>query len=327
MTASTGVRIGVLGATGALGSEVLSALDASAIRVAELVASATDRSLGEDIEFQGQIVPVAAELPSLRGLDLLFCCAPAEASLAALREALRAEVPVIDCSGALLASAEVPLGVALLSPGVGAAEPVVVAPPGAALPWAIALAPLHAEAGLRRVLGTVLDAASAAGRGGIDMLSAGSLALFNQQDPSQLDAAGPPRAFDCLPAEDAAADEAAVAVTLQRLLGVEIPVALNRIEVPAFVGQASSLAVETEQPLEPKRAEEVLAGAPGIERWSGGGTGPNLRSAAGRDLVIAGPVRRDPTAAQGLLFWIATDLLRLAATNAVALATARLAAT
>ena len=324
--ASTGVRIGVLGATGALGSEVLSALDASAIRVAELVASASDRSLGEDIEFQGQIVPVAAELPSLRGLDLLFCCAPAEVSLSALREALRAEVPVVDCSGALLSSAEVPLGVALLSPAVGKAEPVVVSPPGPALPWLLALAPLYAEAGLRRVVGTVLDAASAAGRDGIDALSAGSLALFNQQDVSEADFLGPPRAFDCLPAGDAAASETAVAVTLQRLLGAEIPVAVTQVEVPAFVGQASSLAVETERALEPKRADELLAAAPGVEPWDGGGTGPNLRAAAGRDVVIAGPVRRDPTAAQGLLFWIATDLLRLAATNAVALAGARLAA-
>lgn len=324
--ASTGVRIGVIGATGALGSEVLVALDASSIRVAELVASATERSLGEDIEFQGEIVPVASELPSLRGLDLLFCCAPPEASLAALREALRLEVPVIDCGGALLTSEEVPLAVARLSADFTGSEPVVAAPPGAALPWSLVLAPLHAEASLTRVVGTVLDAASAAGRDAIDALTAGSLALFNQQDPSDVDHAGPPRAFDCLPDEDAIGSEAALRVALQRLLGAEIPLAVSRIEVPAFVGQLSSLALETETPLDPKRAEELLAAAPGVELWSGGGSGPNLRAVAGRDVVIAGPVRRDSTSAKGLLLWIAADLLRLAAGNAVALAEARLAA-
>ena len=70
----------MLGATGALGREVLAALDASTLRIAELVPVATDRSLGRDIEFQGEIYPVEVQPPPLRGIDLLFCCAPPEAS-------------------------------------------------------------------------------------------------------------------------------------------------------------------------------------------------------------------------------------------------------
>ena len=79
--AEGGVRIGVLGATGALGSEVLAALDASSIRVSGIVPVASERSLGEDIEFQGEVYPVETSWPRLETLDLVFCCAPAEASL------------------------------------------------------------------------------------------------------------------------------------------------------------------------------------------------------------------------------------------------------
>ena len=90
--ASAGVRVGIVGATGALGGEVLRAVEASQMRVREVVAVATDRSLGSDIEFEGEAVPVLAELPSLRGLDLVVLCAPAHVSLEVAREALRAEV-------------------------------------------------------------------------------------------------------------------------------------------------------------------------------------------------------------------------------------------
>ncbi len=69
--ASRGVRIGVVGATGALGSEFLAALSESSLPVREIVPIATDRSLGRDVEFQGEVYPVVTEGPSLRGLDLV----------------------------------------------------------------------------------------------------------------------------------------------------------------------------------------------------------------------------------------------------------------
>jgi aspartate-semialdehyde dehydrogenase len=198
--AEGGFRIGLLGATGALGGEVLAALDASSIRVAGIVPVASDRSLGEEIEFQDEIYPVETTWPRLENLDLVFCCAPVEASLEVVRGALRARVPCVDCSGALIGEPGVPVGVAALADAADARSPVVSAPAGPALPWSLVLAPLHAAAGITRVVGTVLEAASVMGRGGIEALSAESLALFNQRDLPSPDAAGRPLAFDCLPA-------------------------------------------------------------------------------------------------------------------------------
>lgn len=326
---SAGVRIGVLGATGALGGEVLAALAASTLRVAEIVPMATERSLGCDIEFQGAIYAVETDPPVLRGLDLLFCCAPPEASLALVREALKAAVPCIDCSGALLVSEDVPVRVAAL-PATVEGAPVVVTPAGAALPWSLVLAPLHRAAVLRRVVGNVLEAASAAGREGIEALSVGSLALFNQTDVPPRPGDARPLAFDCIPAVGAVeeggstAREAEIASGLRRVLGDEIAVAAGVVQVPAFVGQASLLAIETERRLEPKEAEDLLSQAPRVELWGEDLEGPNLRAAAGREVVIVGRVRRDPSVAHGLQLWMVTDLLRLAAANAVELAAARL---
>jgi len=328
---SRGVRIGLLGATGALGSEVLAALDASPLRIAEIVPVASDASLGEGIEFQGEDFAVRAETPSLLGLDLVFCCAPPDPSLVWVREALRAEVPCIDCSGALAGSAEVPLRVAALAPPPEAeGAPVIATPDAALLAWALVLAPLQRAAGLRRVVGTVLESAAAAGREGIAALSSESLALFNQREAPDPVAFGRPLAFDCHPTleppdEDGHAPrERALERGLSRLLGAPVEVAATVAQVPSFVGQAASLALELERPLDPKEAEDHLAQAPSVELWTLGGVGPNLRAAAGREVVIVGRVRSDPSTPHGLLLWIAADALRMTAENAVALAVARL---
>jgi len=325
------LRIGLIGATGALGSEVLAALDGSGLRIGELVPVATDRSLGEDLEFQGELHPVVAERHSLKGLDLLFCCAPAQASLHWVREALRAEVPCIDCSGALGDQSDVPLRAAALPvPAAGEGVPVVSTPSGAVLAWSLALAPLHRAAGVRRVVGTVLETAGASGRDGIAALSLESLALFNQQElPEDEAQAIRPLAFDCHPSlgaldEDGRAlRERELESGVQRLLEADFPVAATVTQVPAFVGQAGSLSVELERALDPKEAEDHLAQADGVELWTHDGAGPNLRAAAGRDTVIVGRVRRDPSVEHGLQLWLAADVLRLSAANAVALAVAR----
>jgi aspartate-semialdehyde dehydrogenase len=328
--AEGGVRIGLLGATGALGGEVLAALDASPIRVAGIVPVASDRSLGEDIEFQDEIYPVETSWPRLENLDLVFCCAPVEPSLEVVRRALRARVPCVDCSGALIGESGVPVGVAALADAADARSPVVSAPAGPALPWSLVLAPLHAAAGITRVVGTVLEAASVLGRGGIEALSAESLALFNQRDPPSPEAAGRPLAFDCLPAvgivgvDGTTPRESEVGPGLRRILATDLETVVSVIQVPAFVGQASQLMLETERPLDPKQARDALSSAPGVECWVHDAEGPNLRAVAGRVTVVAGRIRPAPSARGGLLLWIAADMLRLAAANAVALAAARL---
>ncbi len=330
--ASAGVRIGIVGATGALGSEVLAALSASSLRVREILPIGTDRSLGEEVEFQDELYPVECDEPSLRGLDLVFLCAPIDASLEYARAALRQSVPCIDLSGALVGSPEVPVlaeGLPMTPDAIR--SPAIATPGGAALAWARVLHPLHRENPLRRVTGTLMDGASVGGRSGIESLYSESMAVFNQQDLPDPEVFGLTVAFDCMPdptgaeaSEAASPREERLIRTLGRLLGEEVRIGVTAVQVPAFVGHAAALVVESDVAWDPARAAEILAKSHGVEVWQGGGPGPNLRSATGRTTVIVGQPRRDPSGPGGLLLWLVVDVLSTAAADAVALATTRL---
>jgi aspartate-semialdehyde dehydrogenase len=331
MSATRGIRLGLTGATGALGTEVLAALDAVRVPIAQLVAVAGERSLGAELDFQDALIAVAPELPALQGLDLLINCAPAAATPDVVRAALRAEVPCIDCSGVFAQRSEVPLAWAGAGERIPTA-PLLAAPADAALVWLPilrALAPLGAPAHVR---GVILEGASALGRAGIDALSRDSLALFNSQDPDEdEDVQGPPLAFDCRPSSGALANgrrarESALAAVLARALSPAPTISARWIQVPAFVGHVSALSLSFERAVDAGEAALLLAKASGVELWNAEDEGPNLRAVAGRDVVVAS--RPDPDAASpnALFVWAAGDLLRLAAANAAALTAAWLAA-
>jgi len=322
-----GLRIGVIGASGCLGSELLELLAQSSLDVGEIRAVATQRSLGREFEFRGVGVPIETEAPPLRGLDLLFLCAPADVSMEFARQALRAEVPCIDVGGALAASRELQLQVAAFGPPAAPqATPLLVAPPAPALALALVLRPLAEAAGLRRVSGTCLDGASWSGRAGIEALYRESLALFNQAEPPELEAFPQPVAFDCLPrlgSLDAAGGsdpQHRQLAALGRLLGEGVGFALTGVQVPVFVGFGAALAAETQRALSPEQAEALLGKAPGLDLSE---PAPSLRAAAGSDAVRVGRVRCDASVEHGLLLWVAADLPHLAAANAVRLAVAR----
>jgi len=323
----SGARVAVVGATGALGGEVLAALDEAHFEVGELVPIASDRSLGSDVELRGQGIPVETELARLRGADLAFLCAPPAVSLEAVAIALRAEVPAIDLSGALTGRREVPLAGADAS-AWGVDQPLLALPPGPALAWLRVLAPIDRACPLRRVVATALLSASALGRGAIAALGDETVALLGQGDPPEPRVLDHPVAFDCLPWVDELAGDGAsraeseLAAALTRVLDREIAIAVTLVRVPTFCGDAAVLALETDAPAEPPRLLDLLRKAEGIEL----APAPTTRAAAGSGLVHVGRLRSDPTRPGGVLLWLAADSLRIAAAHAVRLAEARLGA-
>jgi aspartate-semialdehyde dehydrogenase len=329
--AGGGLRIGVVGATGALGGEVLAVLAGSGLPVAEIVPMASERSVGSDVELHGEVYAVESGLARLRGLDLVILCAPTAASLEAVREALRASVPCLDASGALAASPEVQLPVAAFGGMWSHEAPLVVAPPGPALALALVLRPLAQAAGVTRASATLLEGAAAAGRAGIDALYQESLALFSQQDLPEPGAFARPVAFDCVPvigeldANGGSDHENAVARSLARLVNGSAKIAISAVQVPTFSGLGAAVSLETERLLDPKEAARVLTGAPGVEAWVENPRDATTRAAAGRAAVLVARLRRDPTSEHGLALWLAADPLRLAAANAVGLVRTRFA--
>ena len=332
-----GLRVGVAGATGALGGELLLALAESRLRVAGLRPFASEGSLGTALEFQGEEFPVALEQEGVAGLDLLFLCAPPAASLAFVRLALLAEVPCIDLSGALVGRAEVPLRVVDVAARARAATPdaatapLIAAPDGASLALFRALQPLAAESALRRVVATLFDAASIGGRRGLDALHQESIALFNQQDLPEPEHFDRPVAFDCLPVvgeldrrgrvrpRSPPAFRAHAAVPRGRERGV---LRLGDRGPGAGLRRLRRLRLARDGRADRRAARRPAT--PGCAR-SRAQRRPARADAArgtGADAVRVGRLRSAPG---GFALWLVADPLRLAAVHAVALAEARLA--
>ena len=326
MTAQ-GLRIAVIGATGTMGSDLLSVLEARSFPLAELVPAASERSMGRTVELYGQSITVETELSSLRGLDLVFLCVPGKEALEWVRAALHAEVPCIDLSGAMEGAAEVPLLVANLYPDpADLLQPVIATPAGPTLAWALVLEPIHRCVGLRRVVGTVFEAVSGAGRAGIESLQAEAIALFGQRALPEPTVFPHGIAFDCIPMVGEAGEggetevEGAMVSGLRRLLDAELPVAVTAVRVPTFSGTGASVAVEVAEELSAAELSELLAKSPGVALPADAMPSPTIREATESEMVLVGRIRKDPSSERGLLFWLAADPVRLAASNAVRLA-------
>ncbi len=322
-----GYRIGIAGASGTLGRELLSVLSDRRFPVRELKVFATERSIGEEVEFAGETFAMEPVPKTLRGLDLLLVCTPTGPAVELVREALHSEVTCIDCSGVMASSPEVPLYVAdLCAPDLIRDVPLVASPAGVSLAWSHVLAAIEGAAGIERVVGTVLYSASRAGRAGIEALSSETLSLLNQREVPPADVFPSQVAFDCfaLPGdqnEDRAADcELDLIRDVQRLVSKDLTISASAIQVPTFAGDGSSIAVQTRHPLSLDHASELFRKAPGLEVWGEDEVGPSTRETAGRDVAVVGRVRIDPSTENGLLLWVAADTLRLAAVNAAKIA-------
>ncbi len=333
MSGSSGLRIALAGATGALGREVIAVLEEKRLPLRAFFPFATEGSAGEDVELNGELFPIEAAPPRLQDVDLLFLCTPPDVARELVRQALHAEVPCIDCSGALSDSEEVPILLSELCPPVAAlGVPLIATPAGPTYAWALTLSALDQAAGLRRVVGTVLRSVALAGRLGIEALSKETIAILSQHELPDPSVFRSQVAFDCVPGvgesapefDGASASETLLARDLQRLLGRPVPISATFVQVPTFVGDGSALAVETERPIEPEALAGVFEKAPGLEVWPRDQLGPTTRDTVGRDVALVSRLRRDPSCENGLLLWLAADALRLTAANLVKLAEARL---
>jgi aspartate-semialdehyde dehydrogenase len=334
------LRVGVAGAAGMMGRELLAVLERRRMPIVELVPIGSADSAGEGVGFQDDDLPLQPPETEIAGLDLLFLCAPAEHSLELARRALHARVPCFDLSGALARSEEVPLLDAELAPpddGSGDPSwearlraPIVSVAGGPALAWARVLRVLGDEAGLARVQITGLESASTAGHRAFTALSSETASLLNQQEAPESEAMPWALAFDCHAATDEAdvgggsGREAELASLLDRLLGGAPPLDCTVLRIPTFTGEGAVLAVDLERALPAAAAEAALAKAPGIEVASQDRGGLRTRASTGRECVVVGRIReaaREP----GLVLWLVADTQRLTALNAVRLAELRLA--
>ena len=312
---------------------------------------ASAESAGTEFEFRGEALDVVSEWPVLKGRDLVVICTPAAEALEIVREALRAEVPCIDCSGVLANQSEVPMPIpptmslSTSNPGAtGAIElgdalvekaPLLSVPSGTTLAWAAILEAFD----ISRVIGTALCSASAQGRHGVLALSQESIALFNQSETPSTGPAGQVVAFDVIPG--GGIDCERVQQECRRLFGEALRIGVTSVQVPTFVGEGASLALELETPMDADEVESRLTAMDGVSLAQDGvgsrglvaieadatePLGPTLRDAIGSDEILVGRIEADASlpAGEGWRLWLAFDPLRLVADQALRLASRRL---
>jgi aspartate-semialdehyde dehydrogenase len=336
-----GLKVAVVGATGAVGTEMLRILESRAFPVDELVPLASARSAGRTISFSGRDVTMRElSLDALRGIDLSLSAAGASVARGFVREAAAAGVVCIDKSSAFRMDPNVPLVVPEVNPEALEGRPKIVAVPNCTTIVAMmACAPLHRAAGLRSLVLSSYQAVSGAGRDGTRELAEQIEKLHDQVEElghPDLDALpsgdvfGKTMAFNVLPKIDSFADggstgeEVKTVEESRKILGIEdLDVAATCVRVPVPVGHSVSLLARFSRAITPEEARGLLVQAAGVEVRDDPANGvyPTPLEAAGRDDVLVGRIRQAPGHLDSLLLFACGDNLRKgAALNGIQIA-------
>jgi aspartate-semialdehyde dehydrogenase len=330
----TGRAVAVVGATGAVGEELLAVLADRRFPVRELRLFASAPCAGQRVRWGGRDHAVQPLAPGwFAGLDLAFFAAGAEVASAWARAAAAAGVVAIDCSTAFRRDPAVPLVV----PEVNAAalrghRGLIANPNCSTILLTLALAPLHRAAGVRAAVVATYQAASGAGRPGIDELRAGIAALARGEALPPAVALPQQLAGNLFPHVDAfgedgyTGEEDKLQEEARRILGLPaLRVDATCVRVPVERCHSEAVAVQLERPLTAAAAAALLTAAPGLAVVDDPSAAryPTPSAQTGRDEVAVGRIRRGRVFEPGVTFWLVGDQLRKgAALNAVQIAEA-----
>lgn len=320
-----GIRVGILGATGLVGREMLRLLEERAFPVADLRLLATRRSAGTLLDFRGEHLRVQEVGPgNLHGLDLLLVSAGHSAARALVPEARRRGAVVVDNSSAFRRDPQVPLVVPEVNGGLLEAGPSLVANPNCStIIMVLALAPLHAAWGLESVVAVTFQAASGAGSAGETELL-GGLQRWARGEEAPAEVFQEPLPFNVLPMIGApaggggSAEEEKMLLETRRILDApQLRVVATCARVP--VRRCHTVAVTCTLAGLPSLhdVKAVLTRAAGLEVLEV----PTPRKAEGRDAVLVGRLRQAPwNPAQVSLVCVGDQIRKGAALNAVQIA-------
>jgi aspartate-semialdehyde dehydrogenase len=330
--AGDGYRVGVLGATGLVGTTILELLAARDFPAAEVVPFASERSAGRELEWNGSLLTCRVlNEDSIQGLDLVLSSAGGSVSAEWTPRLVEAGATVVDNTSFWRMHDDVPLVVSEVNPDALAGHSGIVANPNCStMQMVVALKPLFDAAGIERLVISTYQAVSGTGKAAIDELREQSRAVLDGEQP-QASIYPHPIAFNALaqagsfPAGDDHTDEERKLINeTRKILGDDsIRVSATCVRVPVVSGHSEAVNVETREELSPERARELLEAAPGVSVVDdpAAGSYPMAIEAAGRDEVFVGRIRRDPGNERALDLWVVSDNLRKgAATNAVQIA-------
>jgi aspartate-semialdehyde dehydrogenase len=335
------VRVVVLGATGAVGREMLRTLETRAFPIDELVALASPRSAGVRLPFGPDELTVrAVKDGAFRDTDLALFSAGATASREWAPRAVAEGAVVVDNSSAWRMDPQVPLVIPEINAGAAGDHRGIVANPNCtAITAVMAVAPLHAAAEMTSLVVSSYQSVSGAGKHGVRELLEQVEKLRGHEedlvspDPEALptgEVFGPSIAYNVIPrggtfeADGSTSEETKLVNETRKILDApDLAVAATVVRVPVVAGHSVSVMASFRRDLPPEEARDLLAAFPGV--WVVDDPGrdrfPTPLEAAGRDDVLVGRIRRAPGHENALLLFASADNLRKgAALNAVQIA-------
>lgn len=327
----SGYVVAIVGATGAVGTEMIEVLEEREFPVSRLVPLASARSAGGTVTFQGNEVPIEVlTKDSFAGVDIALFSAGAELSREFAPIAVKAGAVVIDNSAAWRMTLEVPLVVPEVNPhDIPRHKGIIANPNCSTIQMVVALKPLHDRARIKRIVVTTFQSVSGTGKDAMDelMTECQDLLSFKEASPKvypyQI-------AFNCLPQIDDflpsgyTKEEMKMLHETRKIMGDQsIQVTATTVRVPVYVGHSEAINIETEKKLSVNEARAILSTAPGVLLYDDPAHQiyPMPLEVAGKDEVYVGRIREDESISNGLNLWVVADNLRKgAALNAVQIA-------
>lgn len=324
-------RVAILGATGAVGTELIDLLATRNFPLESLKLLASPRSAGRTLSFRGETLPVE---PVAEGcfdqVDVVLASAGGSTSKTWAPKAVAAGAVVIDNSSAFRMVPEVPLVVPEVNPEAAATHQGIIANPNCTtILMTVAVWPLHQVQPVERLIAATYQSASGAGARAMEEVKIQAQQILNDQDPKP-ELFPYPLAFNLFPHNSPLNDQGycqeemkMVNETRKIFSAQDLRVSATCVRVPVLRAHSEAINLEFKQPFPVEKAREVLQTAPGVKRvedWSANYF-PMPMEATGKDEVLVGRIRQDLSHPCGLELWLCGDQIRKgAALNAVQIA-------
>jgi aspartate-semialdehyde dehydrogenase len=324
-------NVAVVGATGAVGNEMIAILEQRNFPVQELSLLASERSVGKKLPYKGEEIAVQQLTEnSFEHIDIGLFSPGASISKVFAPHAVKAGTVVIDNTSAFRMDPDVPLVVPEVNPHAIARHAGIIANPNCStIQMVVALKPIHDAVTIKRIVVSTYQAVSGTGKEAIEELETQAKNIFNQKDiicqvyPHQI-------AFNCLPHIDVFLENGytkeemkMVNETRKIMEDDSIRITATAVRVPVFYGHSEAVNIETAQKITPQEIWTLLSNAPGVTVVDDPKNNlyPLAIEAAGEDDTFVGRIREDESIENGINMWVVSDNLRKgAALNAIQIA-------
>jgi aspartate-semialdehyde dehydrogenase len=328
---SNSYKVAILGATGAVGTEILELLASRNFPVSQLKLLASGRSAGKTMEFQGESIPVEIVGDrSFDGIDIVLASAGGSTSKELAPKAVSAGAVVIDNSSAFRMQPEVPLVVPEVNPQAAKSHQGIIANPNCTtILMAVALYPLHQHQPIKRVVVSTYQSASGAGARAMEEVKQQARAILEDKE-AETNIFPYPLAFNLFPHNTPINDlgyceeEMKMVNETRKIFNApDFCLTATCVRVPVLRAHSEAINLEFKEPFTPSQAKLILSQAPGVkivEDWQANYF-PMPVDATGKDEVLVGRIRQDISHPCGLELWLCGDQIRKgAALNAVQIA-------